>query len=102
MGTARAPVVGSGAAPACTWRVSNPQLLLSVMWISSVIPDPTVGYLAALGPAPRHHEPSGRERRAQPPEASSTRCLPAEIHGIMERSSPPTFSIGCCWPASLR
>ena len=32
----------------------------------------------------------------QPPEASLTFCLPAEIHGIIARSSAPVFSIGCC------
>lgn len=33
------------------------------------------------------------ERSAQPPEASWTFCLPAEMNGIIERSSAPTFSI---------
>jgi hypothetical protein len=29
----------------------------------------------------------------QPPEASETFCLPAEIHGIIERKREPTSSI---------
>ena len=32
---------------------------------------------------------------SQPPLASSTDCLPAEIHGIIARSSAPTCSIWC-------
>jgi len=39
-------------------------------------------------------------RITQPPETSETFFLPAEIHGIIERSSEPTFSIGCSRPAA--
>src|SRR5690606_4176838 len=38
----------------------------------------------------------------QPPETSWTRCLPAEIHGIIARSCSPTCSIWCALPASWR
>ena len=34
----------------------------------------------------------------EPPAASSTFCLPAEIHGIIARSSEPVFSIGWALP----
>ena len=43
-----------------------------------------------------------RGKKGQPPEMSWTRCLPAEIQGIMPRSSAPTFSMGCSWPACRR
>ena len=44
-----------------------------------------------------------RARRAsgQPPEMSWTFCLPAVTKGIMARSSAPTCSIWCSWPAFL-
>jgi hypothetical protein len=49
--------------------------------------------------------PGDPRRDAQsraPPLASSTDCLPAEIHGIMPRSSLPTASIWWDLPASRR
>ena len=54
-------------------------------------------------------EPRGRRltaaasegARRQPPEASATLVLPAEIHGIIARSSAPTCSIGWSLPSSL-
>ena len=39
-----------------------------------------------------------RAQLCQPPEASATLVLPAEIQGIIERSSAPTFSMGCSRP----
>ena len=39
-----------------------------------------------------------RRAAAQPPLMSWTRCLPAEIHGIIPRSSSPTTSIWCSLP----
>ena len=36
-----------------------------------------------------------------PPEVSATLFRPAEIHGIIARSSAPTFSIGCFVPGLL-
>ena len=40
--------------------------------------------------------------RCQPPEMSWTFCLPAVTKGIISRSSAPTFSIWCSWPACLQ
>jgi hypothetical protein len=40
----------------------------------------------------------GELAQLEPPAASSTLCLPAEIHGIIARSSAPVFSIGWALP----
>ena len=55
----------------------------------------------------REHQPASQDthrglgrggQTSAPPLTSATLCLPAEIHGIMPRSSSPTFSIGCSAP----
>ncbi len=41
----------------------------------------------------------GSGTSGQPPEMSCTFCLPALTNGIISRSSAPTRSIWCSWPA---
>jgi hypothetical protein len=70
--------------------------------VSAACPDDTAsapGTPAAVWAMPpsRSADPSGRNQ-PWPPETSWTRALPAEIHGIIARSSEPTFSMGCSWP----
>lgn len=53
------------------------------------------GELPMDGPEPRSSRSVSRAPdQLEPPAASSTFCLPAEIHGIMARSSLPVFSMG--------